>query len=599
VKYLIYGFRMFYLLSIFCFTATISASFAEVIPVSPVLPEGVAICESCRPTFSWSADSDAQGYRILIFLTDGEDIISCDEMQTQSEPVLQALIPAPASTWTPGSVDTGLESGSTYVWYVQVYDELGGGSWSQGALFRIDPAQMIGLFDKALAEEIKVFNTGEITADAGLLTFATFMQDLFEYRQAVDNSALTAENEITLLPRGTIEGEELYNTFFGIEAGESLDSGGGGQFNSIFGGLAGKKTTTGASNTFIGDSAGFYNIIGSSNTFVGADAGFDNTASNNTFVGYDSGMANTTGTKNVFLGVSTGTANSGADADYNTFLGAQAGEKNTTGHRNTFVGGVAGNDNTTGDWNTYLGVDAGRDCTDGRYNVCIGFETGMTSPYYGNTLVGSRAGNAISGSTALYNCFLGYKSGLLTTSGTRNTFLGAYAGENNTAGGYNVFIGYSAGLNETGSNKLYIDNGNTSTPLIYGEFDNDLLRVNGTLEISSLAGPSDRRLKKEIAPIKNVLQKIQKLDGVSFQWRQDEFPDRWFAQGRQLGLIAQEVEKILPELVETDAKGYKSVEYIQLIPVLLEGLKEQQREINTLKESLKKLLQEHNQNGAS
>ena len=114
------------------------------------------------------------------------------------------------------------------------------------------------------------------------------------------------------------------------------------------------------------------------------------------------------------------------------------------------------------------------------------------------------------------------------------------------------------------------------------------------------------RLKKEIDPIENALEKIQALEGVSFQWRQDEFPDRWFAQGRQLGLIAQEVEKVLPELVKTDAKGYKSVEYIQLIPVLLEGMKEQQRrleeqqrEINTLKESLKRLLQEYNQDGAS
>ncbi len=552
MRYRIYSFKMFCLLLIFCFSGTISASSAEVIPVSPVLSEGVAVCESCRPTFSWSADSDTQGYKIRIFQVEDENFISYDEMQVQSEPVLQALIPAPATTWIPGSVDTGLKSGNTYVWYVQAYDELGVGPWSQGAFFKIDPAQTIGLFDKALSDEIKAFNAGEMTSDSGLLTFTTLMHDLFENQQTDVSGVLTTESETTPLLRGTIEGETFNNTFFGIYAGDSLDVNSGGLYNSFFGYGAGNKTTSGQLNTFIGDGSGQNNITG----------------------------------------------------DYNTFLGAQAGEKNTTGHRNTFVGAVAGNDNTTGKWNTYVGVDAGRDSADGSYNVCMGFEAGMDHPYFGNTLLGSRAGKVVSG--AMYNCFLGHEAGLKNTSGSLNTFLGAFAGNNNTSGAGNVFVGYLAGGNETGSNKLYIDNSNTLTPLVYGEFDHDLLRVNGTLEISSISSPSDRRLKKEIDPIENALEKIQALEGVSFQWRKDKFPDRWFAQGRQLGFIAQEVEKVLPELVNTDAKGYKSVEYIQLIPVLLEGMKEQQRrleeqrkEIDTLKESLKKLIQEHNQDGAS
>jgi len=57
------------------------------------------------------------------------------------------------------------------------------------------------------------------------------------------------------------------------------------------------------------------------------------------------------------------------------------------------------------------------------------------------------------------------------------------AGVFNTTGSGNVFLGYTAGYNETGSNKLYIDNSNTATPLIYGEFDNNILTINGNLEV--------------------------------------------------------------------------------------------------------------------
>ena len=61
--------------------------------------------------------------------------------------------------------------------------------------------------------------------------------------------------------------------------------------------------------------------------------------------------------------------------------------------------------------------------------------------------------------------------------------MGYRAGNNNQTGSGNVFLGYYAGFYETGSNKLYIDNSFTSTPLIYGEFDNRILTINGNLEV--------------------------------------------------------------------------------------------------------------------
>ena len=145
----------------------------------------------------------------------------------------------------------------------------------------------------------------------------------------------------------------------------------------------------------------------------------------------------TEGTINTFYGTGAG-ANTGGDNDYATFIGADAGYSNTTGTSNTFLGRSAGYYNTTGSNNT----------------------------------------------------FLGYRAGFYNTIGFDNTFLGRSAGYSNTTGAGNVFLGYSAGYNETGSNKLYIDNSNTTTPLIYGEFDNNIVSINGRLGVGKSPGAS-------------------------------------------------------------------------------------------------------------
>lgn len=96
-----------------------------------------------------------------------------------------------------------------------------------------------------------------------------------------------------------------------------------------------------------------------------------------------------------------------------------------------------------------------------------------------NCFVGKDAGkNQGSGGA---NVFLGSYSGMNAGDGHHNVYLGCNAGLSAT-GDYNIFFGYQAGENETGSNKLYIANSETDTPLIYGEFDNNLVAVNGTVK---------------------------------------------------------------------------------------------------------------------
>jgi Chaperone of endosialidase/Collagen triple helix repeat (20 copies) len=106
-------------------------------------------------------------------------------------------------------------------------------------------------------------------------------------------------------------------------------------------------------------------------------------------------------------------------------------------------------------------------------------------------------------------------------------------------------------------------------------------------------GSSDVRFKRNIISLSNQLSSIMQLRGVTFEWRKEEFPQMNFDNGTQIGLIAQEVEKIFPELVKTDDKGYKAVAYDKLTAVLVEGMKEQQKEIEMIQSGNDKLREEN------
>ncbi|MCH8904367.1 MAG: tail fiber domain-containing protein, partial [Bacteroidetes bacterium] len=100
--------------------------------------------------------------------------------------------------------------------------------------------------------------------------------------------------------------------------------------------------------------------------------------------------------------------------------------------------------------------------------------------------------------------------------------------------------------------------------------------VNGKMKSDGYTETSDRRLKKEIHTLENALDKVMALRGVSYYWRVDEFKDRNLDSRLQMGVIAQEIEEILPNVVDTDKEGYKSVQYTQLVPLLIEAMQEQQ-----------------------
>jgi hypothetical protein len=103
---------------------------------------------------------------------------------------------------------------------------------------------------------------------------------------------------------------------------------------------------------------------------------------------------------------------------------------------------------------------------------------------------------------------------------------------------------------------------------------------------SSSSPLSDVRLKKDIVPLSNSLVKLLALKGVSFNWSQEEYAEFNFDSKRHIGFVAQEVEKVIPELVNTRVDGFKSIEYANLVALLVEAIKEQQLQINKLKRLL-------------
>lgn len=137
-----------------------------------------------------------------------------------------------------------------------------------------------------------------------------------------------------------------------------------------------------------------------------------------------------------------------------------------------------------------------------------------------------------------------------------------------------------------------LKSGHTNEPIITARdvYNNDKLVVSadgsvrffGTVyHYLTPVHSSDRRLKKEIQPLEKALEKVTQLQGVSYKWK-----DESKSQETQIGVIAQEVEKVFPEVVLTDDEGMKSVAYQNLVAPLIEAVKELKKENDDLKARL-------------
>ena len=244
--------------------------------------------------------------------------------------------------------------------------------------------------------------------------------------------------------------------------------------------------------------------------------------------------------------------------------------------------------------------------TNGYASVAMGYNT--TAQAFGSLAIGRY--NLISGATNLWsaddpvfvigngtsaaarsNAMTVYKSGAADIASSINLNTNVASGiamyvNNDEALWYNGTT-YSWGFGGTYNvfaRKVSV--GTTADPGTYTLF------VAGNAWSTAAWLGSDIRWKKNISSLVNTLDGINQLNAVNYEWRRDEFPALGFDKGVQIGLIAQDVEKIFPELVKTDNNGYKAVSYEKLSVVLLEGMKEQQHQIESVKKENEQLKSE-------
>ena len=160
-------------------------------------------------------------------------------------------------------------------------------------------------------------------------------------------------------------------------------------------------------------------------------------------------------------------------------------------------------------------------------------------------------------------------------------------GATSTSGAILFYTGNNTTLG-SGSNALRMIVDNVGNVGINCASPNQQLYVGGNIYatgtvLGSQAACSDKRWKKDFEPLIGSLEAIRSLQGLYYNWKKDEFPEKDFSSRREIGLIAQEVEKIYPELIFTDEQGYKYLDYSHLTPVLIEAIKEQQILIDDLK----------------
>lgn len=348
-----------------------------------------------------------------------------------------------------------------------------------------------------------------------------------------------------------------------------------GTHNIAFGNGTLLNNTTGGFNVGIGENVLMGSTTGSQNIAIGYAAmqTGTNTGTENIAIGGAALKSNTSGLDNVAIGSRTLCVNTTGAC--NVAIGSCALTKSTTGLANVAVGYYAMCSNTTGNYNVGIGEFALMSNVSSTANVAVGdgalrYNTGgnNTGLGYGalrqntsgseNVGIGMQA--AYSLTTGMGNVAIGVNALGLNTVGTGNVVVGCSAGYNNYGSG-NVFIGNAAGNAETGSNKLYIANTSTATPLIYGEFPNTCVKINGVLcATGNMCAPdfiltSDKRLKTNIQSIS--------IAPVDIEYKQFEL----ISEPNQLryGVIAQDLEKVNPELVKVNCEGILGVSYTDLL----------------------------------
>ena len=384
-----------------------------------------------------------------------------------------------------------------------------------------------------------------------------------------------------------------------LQAVSPAPDGGYANFNTAEGTDALFSLTTGVGNTALGRNALHNDTTGQSNTASGYNALYFNTGSFNTADGRGALYRNSTGNYNTATGYQA--LNSNTRGTLNTADGYEALATNTQGSDNTAEGAAALFRNTTGSSNTAVGYAALDHNTIGGANTAVGWESlDSNIGGFADTGIGYQA--LFSNTSGYDNVASGYQTLYFNTTGYQNTADGVGALSLNTTGSNNIALGFSAGgLLTSGSNNIDIGNqGNRE------EGNTIRIGTEGTQTATYIAGisgatasggaavfvnsngklgtmTSSARFKDEIKPMDNASKALYSLKPVSFRYKKEIDP----ARTPQLGLVAEEVQKVSPDLVIRDAEGKpQTVRYEQVNAMLLNEFLKEHRTVQELKSEI-------------
>ena len=306
----------------------------------------------------------------------------------------------------------------------------------------------------------------------------------------------------------------------GLYFGANTAEGGAGALFSL---------TTGTNNTAVGSEALFSLTTGKQNTAVGAQALKNDTADKNTAIGFQALVKNAAGDSNTAGGWRALFKNT--TGDRNTASGRETLLSNTTGFENTGTGAVALQNNTTGNDNTATGFAALNNNTIGALNTAVG------------------TGSLVNSSTGDLNIALGFGAGVDLTEGDNNGYIG------------NLGVGTESNIIRVGTEVAVMDQFGVLHPAHTATYiagisdaeasDGDPVFITSTEKLGTVNVPSAARFKDEIKPMNETSETILALKPVAFRYKKELDP-----KGTpQFGLVAEEVEKVAPDLVKRDRDG--------------------------------------------
>ena len=327
------------------------------------------------------------------------------------------------------------------------------------------------------------------------------------------------------------------------------------------------------------------------NTAEGQDALLSLTTGGfNTAIGFLSLRSNTAGSFNTGVGAGTLLANVGDSngaGSQNTATGAGTLLSNSTGADNTASGAFALFSNTTGSDNTANGTQALKSNTTGRDNTANGL----------NALLKNDTGdqNTANGVSALFS----------NTTGIHNTAIGYFAGLNQTTGGNNVALGFNAGgVQTTGSDNVYIGAnmfgvaGESNACYIKSIFGQTTasgvpIFINSNNKLGTTT--SSKRFKEDIKPMDKASEALFALNPVTFRYKKEVDA----TATPQLGLVAEDVEKVNPDLVVRDQEGKPySVRYEAVNAMLLNEFLKAHRKVQEQEATIARLTSTDAKQGA-